>query len=99
MAAANTLNDGVCGLSDGSVEGDWRLSNLRELASLIDYGESNPALPSDHPFDGVQLASYWTSTAHTDVVTNAWGVGLAAGNVGFAEQTKVGRVWPVRGGQ
>ena len=52
-----TNND--CGLSDGSAEGEWRLSNVRELQSLIDYGKWSPALPSGHPFDYVpsQLAS------------------------------------------
>ena len=99
VAAANTVSNGECGLSDGSVEGDWRLSNLRELVSLIDYGESNPALPSDYPFDGIQLSPYWTSTTYTGVVTNAWGVGLSYGDVQVGDKTKVGRVWPVRGGQ
>jgi len=28
---------------------DWRLPNSNELASLIDKGNYNPALPSGHP--------------------------------------------------
>ena len=38
LRCANKLNSGECGLSDGSVEGDWRLPNVREMQSLIDYG-------------------------------------------------------------
>src|SRR5579871_625134 len=34
---ANTLESGKYGLRDGSVVGDWRLPNIRELRSLLDY--------------------------------------------------------------
>src|SRR4030042_2480734 len=33
MAAASGLKDGDCGLTDGSVAGNWRLPNVRELES------------------------------------------------------------------
>ena len=36
LSDANTLNSGECGLSDGTVEGEWRLPNMKELNSLID---------------------------------------------------------------
>ena len=31
LLISNTLNNGACGLSDGSIEGDWRLPNANEL--------------------------------------------------------------------
>src|SRR5712691_11453672 len=34
LTFANTLASGTCGLRDGSVAGDWRLPNIRELQSL-----------------------------------------------------------------
>ena len=49
IVSTTALSSGECGLSDGSSAGDWRLPNVRELHSLIDYGEYGPALPSDHP--------------------------------------------------
>ena len=55
----NTLNSGECGLTDGSLEGDWRLPNVRELHSLVDYGMSNPAFTPGHPFENVQSYDYW----------------------------------------
>ena len=39
----------------GSHQTDWRLPNVRELFSLIDFGQFNPALPSGHPFTGFPL--------------------------------------------
>jgi len=44
IAAANQLASGQCDLADGSVAGDWRLPNVRELLSLLDYGFFNPTV-------------------------------------------------------
>lgn len=57
-----TLNSGEHGLTDGSIAGDWRLPTVKELQSLIDYGQSVPVLPSGHPFAGVQTSICWSST-------------------------------------
>ena len=52
LNATNTLEDDPastttdCGLSDGSKAGDWRLPNVKELQSLIDFGAFDPALPA-----------------------------------------------------
>ena len=54
LSDANGLASGSAGLTDGSKAGDWRLPNVRELQSLVDYGRSNPALPAGHPFTNVQ---------------------------------------------
>ena len=99
IAAANTLNSGECSLTDGSNEGDWRLPHVRELHSLIDYGESFPALPSGHPFTNVQLTYYWSGTTHAYNTSGAWFVLLNVGFVNIASKTSSYYVWPVRGGQ
>ncbi len=59
------LHTGICGLSDGSSSGDWRLPNRLEIQSLIDYSQGNPALPFDHLFLSVQAQGIWTATAFT----------------------------------
>jgi len=98
LHAANTLASGACGLTDGSVAGTWRVPNVREVGSLIDFGTFNPALPSGHPFSGVQPAVYWSSTTIADDPGLAWGVSLVVGSPRPIGKADTSRVWPVRGG-
>jgi hypothetical protein len=100
LSDANSLAPGSCGLLDDSSAGDWRLPNLRELQSVLDYGRYSFALPSGHPFTNITSGSYWTSTSVSYDTSLAWYVALDWGSVDSIE--KVGylrRVWPVRGGQ
>ena len=102
LSAANTLQSPnvTCGLTDGSAAGAWRLPNLRELHSLIDFGQFNPAFPVSHPFSGVQSNYYWSSTTLPFNPGSAWNVSLANGYVSNGGKfTNAGYVWPVRGGQ
>lgn len=39
------LQDGDCGLSDGSNPGDWRIPNIKEIQSLFRYGSNATMLP------------------------------------------------------
>ncbi len=116
LAAANGLFDGStndpggndCGLSDGSIQGQWRLPNVRELQSLVHYGVSIPAVPNtagtgkwtaDDPFSGVQAGSYWSSASSAGDAVLAWTVSMGTGPVASVTKTLTARVWPVRGGQ
>jgi hypothetical protein len=107
LTLANTLVSGTCGLTDGSVAGDWRLPNLKEMLSLIDYGQFNPALPAGHPFLNVPTTGtgdYWSSTTRmSDAiqfgVANPFIVRLQEGFAMFGGLPPfTSRVWPVRGG-
>ena len=108
LAFCNTLNDGECGLSDGSKEGDWRLPNVMELLSLIDWRYYYPALcnavgtgqwSSGNAFTGVQDYYYWSSSPGAGGPGDAWVVFLRSGYLTNDNKTYTNCVWPVRGGQ
>lgn len=77
---------------------DWYLPNVRELQSLINYGQYNPALPAGHPFTGVQSDYYWTSTTYARYITLAWSVSFYEGQVYTLGKDGAFYVWCVRGG-
>jgi hypothetical protein len=99
LSHANTLASGACGLTDGSAAGAWRLPNLAELLSLIDYGRAGPALPANHPFSGVSYGNYWSSTTCAAHPIDAWRVLLNDGFVSHIDKASSLDVWPVRDGQ
>jgi Protein of unknown function (DUF1566) len=113
--AANNLYDtrtpsttDDCGLSDHSVAGDWRLPNVKELLSLIDFGFFAPALSNaagtgiwteGDAFLGVQSRDYWSSTTLADTPVYAWDVVLSVGSIVAVGKGGIFLVWPVRGGE
>lgn len=100
LAVAAELASGSCGLTDGSSAGDWRLPNVREMQSVVDYGRRyNVVLPSGHPFTGVRSTNYWTSSTDVNYPDYAWTVDLDHGYVRIREKNMINHVWPVRGGQ
>jgi len=100
LSYCNALADGTCGLTDGSSAGDWRLANVKELHSLIDFGNYSPALPTGHPFTDVQLGYwYWSSTTGAGITGYAWGVHFDDGYVNFFVKDYDLYAWCMRGGQ
>jgi hypothetical protein len=95
---SNSLSSGVCGLTDSSSAGDWRLPNITELESLVDAQRANPSLSTGHPFVAVQ-AYYWSSTTYAHYTGYAWIVYMVDGYVFNYNKTNDYDVWPVRGGQ
>ena len=82
----------------------WRPPTVEELTSLIDRTQSNPTLPSGHPFLNVQLSSpYWSATTSANFTSGAWVVNFGTGvpDSGFDKAGGNGflLIWCVRGGQ
>ncbi|MGK5094818.1 DUF1566 domain-containing protein [Deltaproteobacteria bacterium TL4] len=49
---------------------DWKLPNIKELLSLVDYTRSNPSI---HPlFPNTQSSGYWSSTVNASSSSYAW---------------------------
>jgi len=97
VAYCNSLASGTAGLTDGSTAGDWRLPNVKEVHSLIDFDKYNPALPAGHPFLGVQSYVCWSSTSCAHNSGRGWYVDVNLGFVGDNDKPTYYYVWPVRG--
>jgi hypothetical protein len=78
---------------------DWRLPNRKELRSLTDFSQNNPALPAGHPFSYVQSHDYWSSTTCAYSTDGAWVVYMGYGYVIGDLKSGYYYVWPVRAGQ
>ena len=87
LAHVNELADGLCGLSDGSAPGEWRMPNIKELMSTIDYGEHSPALPAGAPFTPAIVGPrIWSSTSDMANRERVYAVSLADGSNNFADK-------------
>ena len=109
LADCNTLEEGNCGLTDGSNPGDWRLPNLFELESLRNISYYGPCLTDTagtghwtegDPFTGIpyRLIYYWSSTTIASISLRAWAMTLFSGNISYFDKATSRYVWPVRGG-
>ena len=104
VACLNGLNEGEGHLGHN----DWRLPNVHELRSLVDFSRNDPALPAGHPFSNISTSlyrgGYWTSTTHFPggAPGKAWLVDFGDRMEHRAtsdNKTNVRSVWPVRGGK
>jgi hypothetical protein len=77
VAELNAMNGGA-GFAGHN---DWRMPNIRELLSTVDYSRSNPPInPAFGPTRGVSnFAAYWSSTSFAgyEPAYTAWGVEFA----------------------
>ncbi len=67
-----TTNKSEAANHDGIKYDDWRLPNVRELLSIVDYGRCYPAL---QPVFSTILGDFWTSTTGVNKENGAWLVG------------------------
>ncbi|SJZ88006.1 Protein of unknown function [Trichlorobacter thiogenes] len=85
---SNNLSSGLCGLTDGSSTGQWRLPNVNELLSL------GPVWPPASPFTSVQSSQYWSSSSSSS--SGSWNVAISSGVINAYVKTYSNYVWPVR---
>lgn len=104
LTQAASLNSGDCGLSDGSLPGEWRLPTKDELQKFGSTPSSTwqmgyppagtvwgiPALP----FLNVQQNYYWTGTMDTDLIV--WTVESRNGQTDAFSKHGTMYAWPVK---
>jgi len=101
---ANTLSadSDVCSaLSDGSVSGDWRMPNIKELYSLIDISDDYPALAADIPYSGnwsdFPWDFYWSSSSFEPIPKqNAFVMDIGFGLIWSYVKNNEYYAWPIR---
>ena len=107
---SNNLADGICGLTDSSEAGDWRLPNIIELESLRHFRYFDPALSDDagtskwvegatSSFTNVDDASgdrYWSSTTAASNLSEAIYIQFYYPITTVNSKSNNFKVWPVR---
>jgi hypothetical protein len=77
---------------------DWRLPEIHELISIVDYKKYDPAT-NETAFPATPSDWFWSSSSYANNVSCAWLVYFHTGNVLFDDKSKTGFVRCVRGGQ
>jgi len=66
---------------------DWRLPNVRELLSIVNYQNANPAIDATY-FPGTKTNGYWSNTSYTNSSdAAAWIVWFDVGSVTYKNKT------------
>jgi hypothetical protein len=78
---------------------DWRLPNVKELESLLNYGSADLSQwLNSQGFVRMKASSYWSSTTYSRDEMNAWAVNLKKIRKISIEKHYKYRALPVRGG-
>ena len=62
---------------------DWRLPNLNELVSIIDYTKSTSPTINSTAFPNTQSPLYWSSSTYAKGTNAGWVVAFGNDSVGF----------------
>jgi len=82
--ACSWLNNNHCGLTDGSKVGDWRLPDIKELASIIDYRVNSQTINTTAlPIPTLYDQRYWSSTIPIGEDDDAWIVDFGLWDTGW----------------
>lgn len=78
---------------------DWRLPNINELRSMINYSIVHPYWWLNSYFANVKEINYMSSTISEVDKHDVWGISFKDGYIGRFPRDVMTNVWPVRGGR
>jgi hypothetical protein len=73
---------------------DWRLPNVNELYTIIEFTNSSPAMSSS--FGQTSNSKYWSSTTYKYNLAHAWYIDFTSGSSSYQQKTTSTRVRCVR---
>lgn len=76
---------------------NWRLPNIKELVSIVDYGAHNPTINTAY-FTSQSLL-FWSSTTSACYTSGAWLIDFSCGLMVNLDKTVPFSIRPVRDGQ
>lgn len=76
---------------------DWRLPNINELVSIVDFSRQSPSINKAY-FLNTQTSYYWSSTTYVPSSSFAWLVYFNNGHMVYYDKTNSYYVRCVRGG-
>ena len=75
-----TNSEQLCGLAD------WRVPDVEELASIVDYSRANPSIDNSYFPNNITKRNYWSTLPDAKNSGNAWLVNFDTGsNTGHAD--------------
>jgi hypothetical protein len=98
LSTERNWDDSIAYCQNLGLGGGWELPELDVLETLVDTNNSDPALPTGHPFDNVQSAFYWSASTTASNPSRAWVVYFNNGDVSGSSKVNGGvHAWCVRG--
>lgn len=76
---------------------DWRLPNIKELMSIVDYNTANIAIDLSK-FPATTTGYYWSATTNKGLTTLAWTILFSTGSVSVIPKSGSRYLRCVRGG-
>ena len=99
MTWANAITN--CEALDYAGHNDWRLPNIKELVSIVNFSRQIPAVDPTIFTVAPTYFDYWSSTTSSYDTSFVWAVEFCSGSMGGIKRDGEGgcKVRPVRGGQ
>ena len=80
-------------------QSDWRMPNINELHSVVDYSKSSQTIYSNYFPTTTSHLGYWSGTTNLGAYSQAWYVSFGSGGVSYTSKSYTRYVRCVRGGQ